>query len=144
MPHRSAVRRFAIAIGAVALSCALAGVIGYALRPPSFPTRREAIAHVLDRHGVHYEAIYLERGWPDQINSSAYTSSLRIIVRNLGDVGGRYECRDGDRRCWMAVPKLGIDMEPVPDLTLRSEVPLLDWLTARYDAIRAGRLPELP
>jgi hypothetical protein len=144
MSHRPPVRRLVATLSVIALSCVLVGIVGLALRPPTFPTRHAAIASVLDRYGVRYEQIYLERGWPDQINSSAFTTSLRIIVRDRGDVGGRYECRDGERQCWMAVPQLGIDMEPVPDLTRPSDLPLLEWLVERYDAFRAGRIPWEP
>ncbi len=132
-------RQLILALAATALLCALAGVVAAALRPPHYTSRPQAIGAVLDQHRIAYERVYLERGWPDQINTSAFTSGIVVVVPGGAELRGRYECRDGERNCWMAVPRLGLDMQPVPDLSRPADIPLLDWIDAQIAAIRAGQ-----
>ncbi len=134
-------RRFILALSGLALACAFVSILAFVLRPPRFTSRIEAISYTLTQHGAHFEQVFIERGWPDEINSSVYTTSLRIYTREFGDIGGRYECRDGDTSCWVAVPKLNIDMVPVPDLARPVDDPLLTWLELHYAAVKAGKLP---
>jgi hypothetical protein len=135
MHDRRRLRRMILALSGMVCSCVLVALLSILLRPPQFTTRIEAISYALSRQGAEFEEVLIERGWPDQINSSTYTTSLRIRTRTLGEVGGRYECRNGETSCWVAVPKLNIDMVPVPDLRKSVEVPLLTWLEQRYNAI---------
>jgi hypothetical protein len=138
-PHR--VRQFILALAGMVCLCVLAAVFAFFMRPPQFHTRIDAITYTLQRHGARVEQVVIERGWPDQINNTTYTTSIRVRTREYGDLGGRYECRDGEKACWVAVPKLQIDMVPVPDLSEPTRMPLLDWLEQHYNALRAGKLP---
>jgi hypothetical protein len=134
-------RRLILAPSGLVLSCVLAGILAFALRPPHFTTRIDAIGYTLTQHGAQYEQVYFDRSWSDQINASVYMAGLIVRTRKYGDVGGLYECHNGDRSCWVSVPKLNIDMAPVPDISRPIEHPLLAWLEARYAAVRAGKLP---
>jgi hypothetical protein len=130
-----------LALAGMVCLCMVGAVFAFLTRPPLFHTRIEAITYTLQQQGVHVEQVVIERGWPDQINNTAYTTSIRVRTREYGDLGGRYECRNGEKSCWVAVPKLQIDMVAVPDLSEPARMPILDWLEQRYNAIRAGKIP---
>jgi hypothetical protein len=139
MHERRRFHRILLALSGFVCLCAFVSLLSIVLRPPQFTTRIEAISYTLTQQGAHFEQVYIERGWPDQINTNDYTTSLRVRTREYGDIGGRYECRKGETACWVAVPKLNIDMVPVPDLSKPVDVPILSWLEQHYNAIKVGK-----
>jgi hypothetical protein len=116
-------------------------MLAIALRPRTFTNRVEAIGSILEQRGVAYQNIYIDQGWPDRINNMTYGANLLVIVPGKGQIGGRIDCKHGERTCEIAFPKLGIDSTPIPDLTTPHNLPLLTWLEARVAAVRAGKLP---
>jgi hypothetical protein len=116
-------------------------VLAYVLRPPTFTTRRAAIGYVLEQRGITYEQVYIDRSWPDSVNTIAYSANLIIVLREQREVPGYLSCRNSDRDCTINVQRLGIDRVSIPDLTQQRRVPLLEWLEARAADLRAGRLP---
>ncbi|GAB4121885.1 MAG: hypothetical protein Fur005_13410 [Roseiflexaceae bacterium] len=141
MPDRRRVRGlFALLIG-MSLSCMLFAGAALLLRPPRFTTKVDAIGYVLRQQGVDYQMIYLNQGWPDRINSQTYGANLEIVTPTQQRLGGRYECRIEDRNCWIAVPQLGIDLQPVPDLSKPYNLPILVWFDQQWASFQSGRMP---
>jgi hypothetical protein len=118
-----------------------AGLLTAALRPPRFSSRVDAIGYVLAQRNVRYEVIYVNRTWPDTVNSIVYGANLRVIMRDRSELPGRVECRTGDHDCYISVDKLGLDRISIPDLTVQRDPPILIWLESKYAEIRAGKLP---
>jgi hypothetical protein len=141
MPSRISLRRVVALIGGLCFACVIVGMLAIALRPRTFTNRVEAIGSILEQRGVAYQNIYIDQGWPDRINNMTYGANLLVIVPGKGQIGGRIDCKHGERTCEIAFPKLGIDSTPIPDLTTPHDLPLLTWLEARVAAVRAGKLP---
>lgn len=143
MSHRLSMRRLVATLSVIALSCVLVGLIGVVLRPPSFPTRRQAIAYVLTQRGIAYDQVFINQTWPDTVNSVVYGANLIIITRDQGEVPGRIECRTADRDCYISVDRLGVDRATIPDITIQRDHPALAWLEAQVAIVRAraGRSP---
>lgn len=134
-------RRLLLALGGLPLLCAAVLLLAFALQPPRFTSRADAIGYVLQQRGIIFEHVYVNRAWPDTVNSITYGANLIIVLSGVEEVPGRIECRSGEQNCYINVVRLGIDRAPIPDLSKPREAPLLTWLEHRYDAIRAGRLP---
>jgi hypothetical protein len=107
-----------VLIGLLELPLLLWPWIGPLTQPKRYTNHRDQITAALQRHGIFASQIYLEQGWPDQINSQTYGANLIIVVDAAGDkrVIGRIECREEKRRCWYQVAALGIRREELSDL----------------------------
>jgi hypothetical protein len=141
MPSRISLRRVVALIAGLCFACIIVGTLAIVLRPRTFPSRVDAIGSVLEQRGIAYQNIYIDRTWPDSVNSITYSADLIIIVRNNAQINGRIECKTMNDQCQIALPKLGIDSTPIPDLTTPHDLPLMTWLEARVAAVRAGKLP---
>ncbi|MDZ4717294.1 MAG: hypothetical protein SH847_02395 [Roseiflexaceae bacterium] len=141
MQSRSTIQRAIALIAGLCLACVLVGTLAIVLRPRTFTERVDAIGYGLEQHGIAYERIYIDQGWPDQINDITYGANLLVIVPGKGQIGGRIDCKNGDHTCEIAFPRLNIGPTPVPDLTETHDMPLFTWLEARVTAIRAGKFP---
>lgn len=84
--------------------------------PERFTNHQDQIAAALRRHGVSFNAVYLEQGWPDRINSQTYGANLSIHVSGSTPVSGRIECRVQKRKCWFQVARLNIARQELTDL----------------------------
>ncbi len=126
-PHIT--RIFTIAVLLIAVLCIATSVVAWWLRPPSFSTRSEAIIYTLKQHGYQVDQLYIDRRWPDNVNSQVYGASLDLQLHNRGSIAGRIECRTMHNSCWISFAKLGLDREPIPDVTISSEPDFLQWLS---------------
>lgn len=88
------------------------------IQPKRYTNHRDQIMAALHSHGVNAAQVYLQQGWPDQINSQTYGANLIIQLGDAGDkqVMGRIECREQKRRCWYQVAALKIRREDLSDL----------------------------
>lgn len=89
------------------------------IQPKRYSTHEEQIAAALQAHGVAFTQLYLEQGWPDQINNQTYGANLSIYVSagaNAKPIMGRIECREQKSRCWYQVAALNIPREELSDL----------------------------
>ena len=88
-------------------------------QPKRYTNHHDQIIAALRNHGVTATQVYLEQGWPDQINSQTYGANLIIHV-DAGNgekkIMGRIECREAKRRCWYQVATLRIRREDLSDL----------------------------
>ena len=87
--------------------------------PKRFSNHHDQIAAALQAHGVAFTQLYLNQGWPDQINSQTYGANLSIYVSadaNAKPIMGRIECREQASRCWYQVAALNIPREELSDL----------------------------
>lgn len=129
-------RRFLVVFALASVSCVLAALLALVLQPPTFATRRDAIAYVLQRRGLTADEIYLDQRWPDSVNTLVYGANLTVNLRGGASVTGYFECRQGERSCSFSLPRLGLRNEPVPDIVVKRSWPLLDWLEGQVAGLR--------
>ncbi len=124
------VKRAFLLIGIIGcvLSCAALAFAAIFLRPRSFATFADAIGYVLDRRGVAYERILIERAWPDTVNDIAYGANLLIVTPDKGTVVGRLDCRGWKTDCFFTVRAFGVYREPLPELTEQRRLPWVAWI----------------
>jgi hypothetical protein len=139
MVDRPFIRRFIVALAMLTVTCGVLATAAVVLRPPRFTTRVQAIGFVLNQHDIVYEKLYINRGWPDNLNTLSYTADL-IIQRKTGEVTGLISCHNEDRDCYIFVRRLGIDRVAIPDLSPPIENPALEWIESHYADLRMGRL----
>jgi hypothetical protein len=120
--HERRLRRWVhvfVLIGLLELPLLLWPWLGPLIEPRRYTNHRDQITAAMQRHGVFVSQIYLQQGWPDQINSQTYGANLVIIISQAGGerrVNGRIECRVEKRKCWYQVASLGIRREELSDL----------------------------
>ncbi len=93
--------------------------LGPLTQPRRYTNHHDQIMAALHSRGINAAQLYLEQGWPDQINHQTYGANLIIIVaagNGERKVSGRIECREQKRRCWYQVAALGIGRENLSDL----------------------------
>lgn len=89
------------------------------VQPKRYSSHHDQIAAAVRRHGYTVNAVYLDQGWPDRINSQTYGTNLAIhLSGGFGSttVSGRLECRVEKRNCWYQVATLSISREELTDL----------------------------
>lgn len=119
---------------AATLMCAFTAVATVLLRPPTIRNHGEAIATVLDRQGIAYERVSTDQGWPAAVNYYAYgpaiypySANVVILLANGESIPGKLECADDRRRCDITIARLGIDREPIPDISEHRPLPWVEW-----------------
>lgn len=119
---------------------ALLVALGVAAGAPRVSSHHDAIAIVLQRHGVAYDQIATAQPWPLAFNYYAYGATiapyqLAVTVRRAGapPLGGSFECADGMRRCVLTLLDAGIIAAPAPDITPPPAALLERW----YAGLRA-------
>jgi hypothetical protein len=109
----------------------------------TFNTHQEQVGAALRQHGIAFTHVYLDRGWPDRINSQNFGANLAIYLDDTPDakaVPGRLECRIAKRKCWFQVARLGLEREELSDLVpFSSAAPV----TSTRDTTMIGRLRTL-
>jgi hypothetical protein len=119
--HERRLRRWVgifVLVGLLELPLLMWPWIGPLMQPKRYTNHRDQVAAALQSHGVAVTQVYLEQGWPDQINSQTYGANLIIQLADGANkkVMGRIECREAKRRCWYQVAALGIRREDLSDL----------------------------
>lgn len=129
--------RWSILLLAATFICAFAAVAVILLRPPTIRNHGEAIATVLDRQGIVYERVTTDQGWPAAVNYYAYgpaiypySANVVILLADGDSIAGKLECADDRRRCDVTIARLGIEREPIPDISETRPLPWLIWLDA--------------
>ena len=125
-PHIT--RTFMIALALIATLCIGLGSMAWWLRPPSFSTRKQAIIYILEQRGYQVEELYIDRRWPDSVNSQVYGASLDIQIHGQSRLSGRVECRNMQDTCHISIRTLGLNRVPIPDLSTAQEPELLQWV----------------
>lgn len=126
---------------------------------PEFTNHPDQIKDALTRNNVAVARVYVEQGWPDQINQQTYGANLVIYASDTAGekpVLGRVECREAKKRCWYQVAKLGIRREELVDLAPyqaarpasaslgeRVSAQVFDVQTCAADVFGAGSLNDL-
>lgn len=117
------------------LLCALAAFALPALRPRTITGHAAAISVVLQQRGIAHQRVTLSEHWPDAVNYYAYGPSVRpysaavtIIIADGTTIPGSLECADDQRRCRVTIARLGVDREPIPDISERRRLPWVEWL----------------
>jgi hypothetical protein len=108
-----------VLIGLLELPLLMWPWIGPHVQPKRYSSHQDQIAASLRGHGYDVNAVYLDQGWPDRINSQTYGTNLAIhLSGGFGStmVNGRLECRVEKRRCWYQVSTLSISREELSDL----------------------------
>jgi hypothetical protein len=120
---------------AAPLLCVGGMATAWLTRPPAFRSHSEVVAYLLSERGVKTSAVYTSLPWPDGVNYYAYGPSvypfnLNLDIRLLDGqrLLGSVECRNDRRDCLLSVARLGIERQPMPDVTTRPNLALPRWL----------------
>ncbi len=124
-----------ILITASTAACILAAAALVALRPRPIASHADAIAVVLEQRGIAHERIITAQVWPAAVNYYAYgpsvypySATVSVTLSNGDVVPGSLECADDRRRCRVTIARLGIDREPIPDISSVRPLPWMIWV----------------
>jgi hypothetical protein len=122
-------QRIALLIGGSVILCLGLVVLALAARPRQFTSHRDAIGYALTQRNIAYDAIFINRTWPDTLTNEYYGANLQVQLPSGRTVAGRLECRVERTQCRFSLATLGIVRQPLPELVAEREGPeWLQWL----------------
>jgi len=126
--HDQRRQRNLILLATVAVVLLLAGVGAAALlRPRPIVTLNDAVAAVLDRHGIAYERVTTDRAHP--ITGIYYAYAFDVSVqRSDGSIAvGTIDCSPSQSACFVDLRRLGVHYERMPALERDTRWQWLAW-----------------
>lgn len=120
---------------ALTAACILTGALLVAFRPRAITSHADAIGVLLEQRGIAYERITATQVWPAAVNYYAYgpsvypySATVSVTLPDGAVVPGSLECADDRRRCQVSIARLGIDREPIPDISTTRPLPWIAWV----------------
>lgn len=127
--------RYALILITASTVCILAAALLIALRPRPITSHADAIAVVLEQRGIAHKRIVTAQVWPAAVNYYAYgplvypySATVSVTLPGGDVVPGSLECADDRRRCRVTIARLGIDREPIPDISAARPLPWMIWV----------------
>ncbi|MCS6939762.1 MAG: hypothetical protein NZM94_10850, partial [Roseiflexus sp.] len=65
-----------------------------------------------------------------------YSATVSVTLPGGDVIPGSLECADDRRRCRVTIARLGIDREPIPDISTTRPLPWMVWLQRLAELVR--------